>query len=90
VCCGVLQCIAACCTCSVVNDEGISCHAKVLQCVAVYYSALQCVAVCCSIVNHEGVSEHAEEAQSVAGCCSVLHCVAVCCIVLIRNSAPHC
>ena len=45
---------------------------SVLQCAAVCCSAMQCVAVCCSIVM-----------QCVAVCCSVLRfLVAVCCSVL--------
>ena len=53
---------------------------SVLQCVAVYFSLLQCVA---PSVGHLGETPFACSAlQCVAVCCSVLQCVAVCCSVL--------
>jgi len=76
----VLQCVAVCCSCSVLRYVVVCCSvlrqqltelsqkARVsLACVAV---SLACVAVCCSIL------------QSAVVCCSVLQYVAVCCSVL--------
>jgi len=54
--------------------------ARVLQCVAVCCSALQCVAVRCSVLQCIAVCCSA--LQCVAVRCSVLQCVAVCCSVL--------
>jgi hypothetical protein len=53
------------------NIQGV---AGVLQRVAVYYSVLQCVAVCCDVLAYV--------LQYIAVCCSVLQCVAVYCSVL--------
>ena len=61
VCCSALQRVAVCCILSVTTVPGV------WQCVAVSYSALQCVPLCVL--------------QCVAECCSVLQCVAVCCSV---------
>jgi len=44
---------------------------------------LQCVAVCCSVLQCVVATFHGKETnESVAVCCSVLQCVAVCCSVL--------
>jgi len=71
VCCGVLQCVAVCCS---HMHTPVTCIQSVLQCAAVCCSEccsmLQCVAVCCSVL------------QYVAVCCSMLQHVAVCCHVL--------
>jgi len=46
-----------------------------MQCVAVWYSVLQCVAVCWIMCVAE---MQLRFMQCVAVCCSVLQCVAVC------------
>jgi len=57
---------------------------RVLQCVAVWYSALQCVEVSCSVyVCYYRVL------QCVALCCSVLQCTAVYCSVYAREPASY-
>jgi len=67
-----------------------------MQCVAVYCSVLQCVAVTPMHMSDDTHSLDAADGgrvlqcdavycsvlQGVAGCCSVLQCVAVCCRVL--------
>jgi len=50
----------------------------VLQCVVVYCSVLQCIAV----LDPSGISRRSAFNMHVAVCCSVLRCVAVCCSVL--------
>jgi len=71
----------------VINDKVL------FQCVAVYYSVLQCVAVCCSVLQYTFYDSPiiidrlllkcgCSVLQCVAICCSVLQCVAVCCNVL--------
>jgi len=48
-CCGVLQCVALCCSVSVKvkhSNEGLMACCGVLRCVTVCYGVLQCVAVC--------------------------------------------
>jgi len=52
----------------------------VLQCVAVYCSVLQRIAVCCSVLQCAAV--YCSVLQCIAVCCSVLQCVAVWCSVL--------
>jgi len=52
VCCGVLQCVAVCCSVSLIAPQFLGAFATVdkgseLQYVAVCCSVLQCVAVCC-------------------------------------------
>jgi len=74
----VLQCFVVCgLTKSLAvgtGGDGLWCEIFVLQCVAVFCSVLQCVAVCCSV--------YCSVLQCVAVCiavwCSVLQCVAVC------------
>jgi len=69
------------------TPRGCSRWVHVLQCVALRYSVLQCVAVCCRITCD---MTHLEWVQciccSVLQCvtmsCGVLHCVAMCCSVL--------
>jgi len=54
---------------------------NVLQCVAVWFSVLQCV--CKAKPVALGVENVCfDEPQSVVVCCSVLQCVAVCCSVV--------
>ena len=53
-----------------------------VQCVAVWCSVLQCVAVCSLICNSTDLSLSEPKVQCVAVCCSLLQCVAVCCRVL--------
>jgi len=67
----------------------------VLQCVAVYCSVLQHVAVCCSMLQcvadtgqmHDIEAVCCSVLQCVAMCCSVLRCVAVCCSVSPADSS---
>ena len=58
----------------------------VLQCVAVYFTVLQCVVMCrASCVSTPGlqiVQNFGSVLYCVTVCCSVLQCVAVCCSVL--------
>jgi len=84
VCCSVLQ---VCC----------NCVKSVLQCIEVYYSVSQCVAVCCSELQLACLSHRlfvrGNVLQRVARVCcravtacysvlQLLQCVAVCCSVL--------
>jgi len=73
VCCGVLQCVAVCC--SVLQSPrqnawmmtlAPAACCSVLQHVAACRSVLQCAAACCTVL------------QRVAACCSVLQRVATC------------
>ena len=48
-CCGVLRCVAACC--SVLQDNWNSCSLDIIDKVRTCYSVLQCVAVCCSVLQ---------------------------------------
>jgi len=64
----MMYCVEVCCR---VLQGCVAAYCLVLQCVAgsratslVFYSVLQCVAVCCSVL------------QGVAVFCSVFHCVA--------------
>jgi len=78
--------------------------ARVLQCIAVYFSVLQCVVVCCSthvqmdlekspicqqVVIGDSLSLDNGRMQCVAVCDSVLQRVAVCCSTEIEKS-PIC
>ena len=61
--CGVLQCVAVCCS--------------ALRCVEVRYGVLQCVAVCCGVLQCVEVScmraDMLPVLQCVAVRCSVMH-----------------
>ena len=70
VCCGVLQCVAVCCSV-------VSCCCSVLYCAVCCVHGNRCVAVCCSVLSCCSVLQY------VAVCCSGLQCVAVCCCVLL-------
>jgi len=63
---------------------------SMLQCVAVCCSVLQCVAACsialCCTVHVRHVHD-AGVLQCIAVCCSVLQCVAVCCSMLQHVAA---
>jgi len=80
----VLQCVAVCYNVCVAMSSRLArrflgnVSYKVLQCVAVWCSVLQCGAVCCSVV------------QCVAVWCSVLQCGAVCCNVMSSRLARRC
>jgi len=52
----------------------------VVQCVAVWYSVLQCGTVCCSVVQCVAVWYSVLQCGTV--CCSVMQRFTVCCIVL--------
>jgi len=54
---------------------------RVVVCVAVCCSVLQCVAVGYTFISHH-ISSIPRVVVCVAVCCSVLRCVAVCCSVL--------
>ena len=61
--CSVLQCVAVCCSVLCELHRHVSAcmtQLSVLECVAMYYSGLQCVAMCRSVL------------QRVVVCCSVL------------------
>ena len=71
----------------IMSRECVIPHSRVLQCVAVCCSVLQCVAVllqcvavCYSVL--QCVAVRCSVLQCVAVCYSVLQCVAVCCSVL--------
>jgi len=61
------------------------CVMNVLQCVAVCYSVLHCIAVRCSEVLTAAQLIGESPLQCVAACCSVLQRVAVCCSALHRE-----
>jgi len=53
----------------------------VLQCVEVFCSVLQCVAVCVAVSILWAVNSLRRMARCVSVCCSVWQCFAVCCSV---------
>ena len=83
--CSVLQCAAVCC--SVWHQWGcqykFSKH-KLLQCVVVRCSVLQCVASIRMPVKKFQNQKCYSMLQCAAACCSSLQCVALCCSVLCR------
>ena len=102
-CCSVLQCVAVSFNESYEpdsdwceNDEAFIQKVKVLQCVAVCFSVLLCVAVrcrqsrCCSVVQFVVVrckESHGIYLDGCRVCCRVLQCAAVGCIGLQRVAA---
>ena len=75
-CCSVLQRVAACCTLSNYFIIITSLYCKMLLCVAVWYSALQYVAVKNGILQCFALSQPLSSGAPLL-CCSALQCVAV-------------
>jgi len=75
-CCSVLQRVAACCTLSNYFIIITSLYCKMLLCVAVWYSALQYVAVKNGMLQCFALSQPLSSGAPLL-CCSALQCVAV-------------
>ena len=83
----MLQYVAACCRSLLIRLYCLC--TRLLQCVLMSYSALQCVATCCSVLQRFDGAPLLSTHMAVAVCCSVLQCVVVRCSVLQCLLSTH-